>query len=62
MSRLFDGGSCIWKAHVLKVDVEGSEYSILRGCGLGRVHTIFLESHGHARFQQLLRERDHEYA
>jgi FkbM family methyltransferase len=39
---------------VLKLDCEGSEFSILEHCDLSRIGTIFLESHGSARFRDLL--------
>jgi hypothetical protein len=39
---------------VLKLDCEGSEFSILEHCDLSRIGTIFLESHGAARFRELL--------
>jgi FkbM family methyltransferase len=42
---------------VLKLDVEGSEYSILEHAPLDRVGTIFLESHGAERFRDLLRRK-----
>jgi FkbM family methyltransferase len=41
----------------LKLDCEGSEFSILEHCDLSRVHTIFLESHGAARWRNLLARR-----
>jgi FkbM family methyltransferase len=42
---------------VLKLDVEGSEYSILEHAPLDRVGTIFLESHGAERFRDLLKRK-----
>lgn len=44
-------------AHVLKLDCEGSEFSILENCDLSRVHTIFAESHDPDRWRSLLRSR-----
>lgn len=42
---------------VLKLDCEGSEFSILRGCDLDRIKFIFAESHGAARWAELVREK-----
>jgi FkbM family methyltransferase len=42
---------------VLKLDCEGSEYSILENCDLSRVGTIFVESHGARRWRELLEKR-----
>jgi FkbM family methyltransferase len=42
---------------ILKLDVEGSEFSILENCDLSRVGTIFMESHGHEQFLDLLKRR-----
>ncbi len=39
---------------VLKLDVEGSEFDILEHCDLSRVGTIFIESHGHDRWLELM--------
>ncbi len=45
------------RLHVLKLDCEGSEFSILEHCDLHRVHTVFVESHGAARWRELLARR-----
>jgi FkbM family methyltransferase len=51
-------GSLGWeRLHVLKLDCEGSEFSILEHCDLSRVHTIFVESHGADRWRGLLARR-----
>jgi len=42
---------------VLKLDVEGSEFSILENCDLSKVGTIFLESHGAARWRKLMERK-----
>jgi FkbM family methyltransferase len=42
---------------VLKLDIEGSEYSVLENCDLSRVKAIFIESHGEDRFQNLLEKK-----
>lgn len=41
----------------LKLDCEGSEFSILRNCDLSKVGTIFVESHGAAKWRKLLSEK-----
>lgn len=41
----------------LKLDCEGSEFSILRNCDLSKVGTIFVESHGSQRWRELLAEK-----
>jgi FkbM family methyltransferase len=45
------------RLHVLKLDCEGSEFSILEHCDLSRVHTIFVESHGAERWRELMSRR-----
>jgi FkbM family methyltransferase len=45
------------RLHVLKLDCEGSEYSILDNFDLSLVHTLFVESHGSARWRELLARR-----
>ncbi len=42
---------------VLKLDCEGSEFSILEHCDLSRIGFIFVESHGVARWRDLLVSR-----
>ena len=42
---------------VLKLDCEGSEFSILEHCDLSKVHTIFVESHGPDEWRRLLERR-----
>jgi FkbM family methyltransferase len=46
---------CQWpRIDVPKLDCDGSEFSILEHCDLSRIGTIFLESHGAARFRELM--------
>jgi FkbM family methyltransferase len=45
------------RLHVLKLDCEGSEYSILENFDLSLVHTLFVESHGAGRWRELLARR-----
>jgi FkbM family methyltransferase len=42
---------------ILKLDCEGSEFSILENCNLDRIGTIFVESHDKARWRNLLGRR-----
>ena len=42
---------------LLKLDCEGSEYSILKNCDLDRVGMIVGEYHGRQRFERLVRDR-----
>jgi FkbM family methyltransferase len=41
----------------LKLDCEGSEYSILENADLSRIGTMFVESHGAARWRALVEKR-----
>lgn len=45
------------KIDLLKLDCEGSEFSILENCDLSKVRFVLGEYHGWGRFQDLLRRR-----